>query len=332
MSQLLGPYQFELFSLKEVHMDSSRNVVFSSKPEIDTRILADRIQSLTQSKYERTINDAKVIDNLLTVRMDKGHYVPSYPAFYHIMIDGLPRAFPTFKNKLDLIISEHNFNLFKGLREAVEPWLPHNSISTYAGNPEAIKAANGTALYGSRNRLEANELSFFSVKHSLNYNAKVINKRIACAFWQKFAADHWIDVKPKRRLFVARMSQYYKSMRCGNQIELEQMLRKKHGFELYETDKHSFMENAKAFREAEFIIGVHGAALSHICFCHPGIKFIQLASKDVYNVFFDVLAETLNFKYRNLYGFDANNQISKTYNEVFRVPPHHMEKAIRGLK
>ena len=58
MSQLLGPYQFELFSLKEVHMDSSRNVVLSSEPAIDRHILADRIQSLTQSKYERTINES----------------------------------------------------------------------------------------------------------------------------------------------------------------------------------------------------------------------------------------------------------------------------------
>lgn len=325
------PYEFTTFNLKNVYMDSSRHVIIKSEPEIDRIHLSNVVQSLTYSKYEKAFNDAKQIEDVIVCNFDKGHYVQSYRSFYHMMVDGIPRAFPTFKQKLDLIISEHNFNLFKGLRQAVQPWLPCNSLNTYTMDPN-FAVINGVECVGTRNRLKANELSFFSVKNSTDYNPKIINKRIACFFWQKFAQDHWSSIKPKRKLFVARMGQFFRSMRCSNQLELAKMLEKKYGFELYETDKHTFMENAKAFREASFVIGVHGAALSHLCFCHPEIRFIQLSNKDVSEMFFDEIALFLNFKYRNFYGFDKNNQISNKYNEVFYVPLNHIEKAIRNLK
>ena len=39
-----------------------------------------------------------------------------------------------------------------------------------------------------------------------------------------------------------------------------------------------FNDQVKIFNNAEFIIGLHGAAFANLCFCKPGTKVVELRS------------------------------------------------------
>lgn len=71
-----------------------------------------------------------------------------------------------------------------------------------------------------------------------------------------------------RRLFLARKPT---EVRRYNQAEIIERSRK-HGFEAVFLDELSFFESVKLFREAEVIIGPHGAAWANLIFANPSAK------------------------------------------------------------
>lgn len=71
-----------------------------------------------------------------------------------------------------------------------------------------------------------------------------------------------------RKLFLARKPS---EVRRYNQEEIIACSRK-HGFEVVYLDELSFFESVKLFREAEVIIGPHGAAWANLLFANPSAK------------------------------------------------------------
>lgn len=93
--------------------------------------------------------------------------------------------------------------------------------------------------------------------------------------------DHMLSfVKNKvladRRLFIDRESS--SSKRIVNQNELMEILIK-YDFEIFKPEDHSVLEQISTFRNSNFIIGAHGAALANLMFCKPQTNVIEIRSK-----------------------------------------------------
>ena len=93
--------------------------------------------------------------------------------------------------------------------------------------------------------------------------------------------DHMLSfVKDKaladRRLFIDRESS--SSKRIVNQKELMEILTK-YDFEIIKPENFSVLEQIATFRNSNFIIGAHGAALANLMFCKPQTNVIEIRSK-----------------------------------------------------
>ena len=93
--------------------------------------------------------------------------------------------------------------------------------------------------------------------------------------------DHMLSfVKNKvladRKLFIDRESS--RSKRIVNQEELMEILAK-YDFEIFKPEDHSVLEQIAIFRNSNFIIGAHGAALANLMFCKPQTNVIEIRSK-----------------------------------------------------
>lgn len=330
---ILKPYTFGLRTLHDVVMDSSRHVVLQCNSEISPRHLWTHFQNLSYEKYDKVLRYAHLIKTENPVVIDAGYYIPTYCNFYHTLIDGIPRAWGAFEDKThDLIMCQNNLDAFKGLRAVVENWLPRNSLSTYTVDPKFAVLPDGSTTYGTTNRLHAKKLSYFSVLDVGKDDARVVNRRLAVALWQKYANEHWETKPPRRRLFVGRLKDYNLTQRCANQVDLAAFLKRRHGFELWCTEDHNLIENAKAFREAKVIVGVHGAALSHLAFCSPETKFVHLTHKNKSEHFFNCICDFANVRRKSVYGINPKiGKIATDPTVLFEVSKANVVKAITEL-
>ena len=330
---ILKPYTFGLRTLNDVVMDSSRHVVLQCDSEILPRHLWTHFQNLSYEKYAKVLQHAHLIKTENPVVIDAGYYIPTYCNFYHTLIDGIPRAWGTFADKThDLILCQNNLDAFKGLRTIVENWLPKNSLSTYTVDPKFVVLPDGSTTYGTINRLHAKKLSYFSVMDPGNEDARIVNRRLAVALWQKYANEHWITKPPRRRLFIGRLKNYELTQRCIRQLELADFLKKRHGFELWRTEDHDLIENAKAFREAKIIVGVHGAALSHLAFCSQETRFVQLTHRNKSEQYFNSICDCANMRHKTVYGVDVRTRkIATDHMALFEISRAGVVKAITEL-
>jgi capsular polysaccharide biosynthesis protein len=79
-----------------------------------------------------------------------------------------------------------------------------------------------------------------------------------------------------RRIFIDRESS--SSKRIVNQKELMEILIK-YDFEIFKPEDHSVLEQISTFRNSDFIIGAHGAALANLMFCKPQTNVIEIRSR-----------------------------------------------------
>lgn len=114
-----------------------------------------------------------------------------------------------------------------------------------------------------------------------------IHRNLAAMLWDKFL---WpLAERPSskgRRLFVVRedaVESYRKVLKtagrrqCLNQDEIGEKL-KSEGFESVNPSVLSIQEQMRLFAESEFVIGVHGAALTNFLFAPQGSRVVELAN------------------------------------------------------
>lgn len=104
----------------------------------------------------------------------------------------------------------------------------------------------------------------------------IIPRPLAAMLWDKFL---WPQAdRPSsrgRRLFVAREAGGRRQ--CLNQDEVAKELEAE-GFESVYPGAMSIQEQMRLFAESEFVIGVHGAALTNFLFVPPGCRVVELAN------------------------------------------------------
>jgi capsular polysaccharide biosynthesis protein len=106
---------------------------------------------------------------------------------------------------------------------------------------------------------------------------------------------------PHRRLYVTRGDQRH-TRRVENEAELLTALGPL-GFDVIDPGALSPAEQVRAFAEAEYIVGPHGAGLTNLAFASPGAAVVELFADDYVNECFWALASTVEgLRYRYLVG------------------------------
>jgi len=105
----------------------------------------------------------------------------------------------------------------------------------------------------------------------------------------------------RRNLFVRRISGYLRSGKLLNEDAICRRLEAR-GFWVIEPGSMSLDEQISAFKGAERVVGISGAAMTNIAFCEPGTQITLLAPADFPDVFFWFIAQHRGLVYRELRG------------------------------
>lgn len=124
----------------------------------------------------------------------------------------------------------------------------------------------------------------------------------------------------RRRLYVSRADA--RNRFVTNEAELHPLLQK-HGFETVRMSEHSVAEQVQLFRQADIVIGSHGAAFANLAFMQPGGKFIEFFESGFFNRAYHRICSTLGIDYGFLVG--AKEGMG------YRIEPDELEATIQKV-
>lgn len=110
-----------------------------------------------------------------------------------------------------------------------------------------------------------------------------------------------------RRIFLARIDA--PKRRLMNHDAVEKLLHD-FGFEHVMLDGMPFAEQAAIFREAEIIVAVHGATLSHLIFAQPGTRVIELLPMNHLQPCFWTIGQIEKLDYSIILGSEKPSMVS----------------------
>lgn len=176
---------------------------------------------------------------------------PSSRAYYHWMIESLPR----------LHFLENCLDALDGI--FVPDGMPPSMIESLrvmgVKDHQVIPMSMGTH-YAPEHLLIPGYCAGLDIPSWIPafYRERVLNKRVIAA---------------NRRLYVSRAG--VSRRRIINESEVSALL-SEYGFETIRPENMSFVEQAELFASAEIVVGPSGAALSNIVFCSPGSSLLTL--------------------------------------------------------
>ena len=83
---------------------------------------------------------------------------------------------------------------------------------------------------------------------------------------------------------------------------------KQEEFSIYEMGNLTFVEQIRLFRSSEFILSVHGAALSFLVFCEPGTQVLEMYPNRAGKNHYYHLSKRMNLRYARFIGLDSFNE------------------------
>ena len=177
--------------------------------------------------------------------------------YWHLLSEELPALFRLQKNGINLndfqhlIIHQTKYNFQNQIYELFD--VPKSKFIELSRFPH----------------LQADQLFCFSPIYQPDIEALTwIRDRMLSFVKNKALAD--------QKLFIDRESS--SSKRIINQKELMEILAK-YDFEIFKPEDHSVLEQIATFRNSNFIIGAHGAALANLMFCKPQANVIEIRSR-----------------------------------------------------
>jgi len=76
------------------------------------------------------------------------------------------------------------------------------------------------------------------------------------------------------------------------------------GFKEIQPGKLPIRQQARIFAEAEWVVGIHGAALTNLAFCRPGTRVVEILGWDYVNPCYRALSDAAGLHYHALIGGD----------------------------
>lgn len=100
-----------------------------------------------------------------------------------------------------------------------------------------------------------------------------------------------------KKIFIDRTDSLSKHCQFQNEKEISDYLIKK-GFTKYQLTKLTFLETIHLFKNAEIVVGAHGAALVNLIFCEPKTKIIEIKPITQTQTVFERLSIINNLEYK----------------------------------
>lgn len=109
---------------------------------------------------------------------------------------------------------------------------------------------------------------------------------------------------PRRRLYIPRRN--VRMRRVMNEAAVEAALVAL-GFEIFDNAEHSVRDQAHAFRDAEMVVGPHGAGIANIVYCDAGTPVIEVVPEgyDQGVTSYRSLADLFGLPYTQLFAREA---------------------------
>lgn len=125
-------------------------------------------------------------------------------------------------------------------------------------------------------------------------------KRLRDTFSISTDSSHYERDSGRTSLYVSRRGTSRRKM--DRERELERELQKR-GVLVIQAEDYSFVEQVRLFRDADLVIGPHGAGLSNIVWGQKA-KLLEIFPYTEFNDCYARIASTLNFKYEYVYSED----------------------------
>lgn len=113
------------------------------------------------------------------------------------------------------------------------------------------------------------------------------------------------------KIFIDRSASQSKHCQFINDKEISEFLINK-GFTKYKTENLNFFEEVYLFKNANYVIGAHGAGLANLAFCKKGTKIIEIRPKNYTNSLYSKLSDINNLDYRLI-----STDVVETQNQSF---------------
>ena len=128
------------------------------------------------------------------------------------------------------------------------------------------------------------------------------------------------------KIYISRTLTSYRKLE--NEEEIQNIL-KKYGFSTYCLETLTVEEQIKIFRNAKFIVSIHGSGLANMIHCKSTVKIFEIYSEYYHDSSFRILALSLGHKYEYFIGRTPNiNNYSPQEEDVY-VDPLKFEQAIQ---
>lgn len=131
----------------------------------------------------------------------------------------------------------------------------------------------------------------------------------------------------KKRLYIARSGR----RKVTNEAELLPVL-DAFGFEFIEDKPRTVDEQIALFRNAEFIVSPHGAALTNLLWCDPGTKVVELFSQGYKPNYYFYLCHILQLPYDSIIDntVEQDNHWSNTAQDIY-ISPEKLKNKLAQL-
>tara|TARA_Y100000768_G_C23932347_1_gene660773 strand:+ start:109 stop:1209 length:1101 start_codon:yes stop_codon:yes gene_type:complete len=149
------------------------------------------------------------------------------------------------------------------------------------------------------NHIFANEI--FSVEHPWYRKGKFQKQVKNIPKWiintnRKIFLKKSLKVNFKKKIFLDRSSSNYNHCQIENINDIKKLLLQ-NNFEVLQAEKKKIQNQIHIFKNANIVIGAHGASFTNIIFCKPGTKIIEIIPTDHPNKKCETISKFLKLKY-----------------------------------
>lgn len=190
--------------------------------------------------------------------------------------------------------------------------------------------ANAVVVANMRPCIRAEQLIVFSHWDAFQDYPSWVVRLLREEFLGLAGAARLSKVRP-RRVYISRGDSRGRRLLNEDAVLSELQL---HGFTRIFSSDYSFAEQVAIFRDAEIVVGVHGAGLANIVFCTPGSAIVEICPPRYVSGCFYHLGSAVGLHYSVVVGdgFDATNDHGWAFQmEDFTVNTKALASAIKDV-
>jgi Glycosyltransferase 61 len=133
------------------------------------------------------------------------------------------------------------------------------------------------------------------------------------------------ESRPGRRIFISRKLRTTRPFL--NEAECLGIL-ERYGFESVCTETLSLREETELFANADVVVGVHGAGLTNLLFCHPGCVVVELFPDRYPSPWFVEVSAARELTYANLRGLPTGAKGLRPMHHHIHIDPERLETVV----